>query len=554
MADSPARALSRRVVELTLKELKEEEKRSLVVKLPFNPQHATRRRDSANHTTIAGAAADIEAANAMQESEFVPAQSPPSVNSTMSTTTPKFDPRMYGRERSSRPRAKPNYTDSVPRGPQAPAKKRKLSHDGGDVQFLPTPPPTAPSQVPTPPHEADSNMSYMPAPAASHTDLLRNVRPLRDEAGDRRYVEAMLRELQACLGEKRNTVHKRSAGRILDLLSMAEFPAANEAKFLSRDEALAEVAPGTFFNGPIITAEQQPLPLSNVSAFLEEFYDVSVRAHIQDSGASTGKTASSVRTVSMRQVKERFSSAESENPPWNLLELATHHDDGLRPFFLSNEDCRLITKLKIPQSADETRRRKYEPGFKDVEKWALLAQAGALTEPHQDSHGYSTFITLNQGCIGFGWLSHPSEEERAAWKRNPQYFRGGRWRYVVLKPGQTVFFPAGTVHMVFRLRAAGDSLAFGGHVLRCSNIVHWVKTLLEEHENPDIVNEDLSEAAVGYLERVEKFVNQAGKLGQLEKWGGSQSIAEFKRLKKQFVALPKPKKPVGKKSANAATA
>ncbi|KAF2212048.1 hypothetical protein CERZMDRAFT_97963 [Cercospora zeae-maydis SCOH1-5] len=557
MADSPACALSQKVVTLTPKE--KEEMRSLVVKLPFKrrledaPQHATRRRDPANHTTTAGAVADVEADNETQESAAVPMQTSTSTINTMSPITPKFDPRMYGRERSSRPRAKPIYTDSVPRGPQAPAKKRKLSPDVEDVQSLPTPPPTAPSQVPTPPHEADSVMSYMPAPAASHTDLLRNVRPVRDEEGDRRYIEAMMLELQASVKEKRNTVHKRSAGRILDLLSMAEFPAADEAKFLSRDEALAEVEPGKFFNGPIITAEQQPLSLSNVSEFLGEYYENSVKAHIQDSGASTGKTGSSVRTVSMRQVKERFSSGKPENYPWNLLELATHHDDGLRPLFLSNEDCRLITKLKIPQSADETRRRKYEPGFKDVEKWALLAQAGALTEPHQDSHGYSTFITLNQGCIGFGWLSHPSAEERAAWRRNPQYFRGGRWRYVVLKPGQTVFFPAGTVHMVFRLREAGDSLAFGGHVLRCSNIVHWVKTLLDEHENPDIVNEDLSEAAVGYLERVEKFVNQAGKLGQQEKWGGSQAIAEFKKLKKQFMELPKPKKLAGKKSANAAT-
>lgn len=354
--------------------------------------------------------------------------------------------------------------------------------------------------------------------------------------------------------QKRLSVHKRSAGRIRDLLFLATLPEEGEVKFLSKDEALAELAPGNFFNGPIITAEQQPLPLSNVDEFLGEYYDDAATVHIQDSSASTGKTATWARSVTMKQVKERFQEPSTpEHCPWNMLELATHHDDGLRPAFLNNEDCRLITKLKIPNLSDETRRRKYEPGFKEVEKWALLAEAGALTEPHQDSHGYSTFITVNQGCVGFGWLSHPTPAERAAWRRDPQHFREGRWRYVILKPGQTVFFPAGTVHMVFRLKAAGNSLAFGGHILRCSNIVHWVTTILEEHGNQNIVNEDLGDAAVGYLERVDRFVEQAKKQGTEDKWGGIESIKEFQKLKQRFMSLPKPRvSPPRKKSAKTA--
>lgn len=368
------------------------------------------------------------------------------------------------------------------------------------------------------------------------------MRPLRDMFWDQQYLDAMLEELEDVLAQKRNSVHKRSAGRIRDLLSLATYPNDGDAKFLSKDEALAALAPGQFFNGPIFTAEQQPLALSTVPEFLGEYYDDTATVHIQDSSASTGKTATWARAVTMKQVKDRFE--ENKTPdhcPWNMLELATHHEDGLRPVFLNNEDCRLITKLKIPNHADETRRKKYEAGFKEVEKWALLAEAGALTEPHQDSHGYSTYITINQGCVGFGWLSHPTREERVAWGRDPQHFRDGRWRYVILKPGQTVFFPAGTVHMVFRLKAAGDSLAFGGHVLRCSNIVHWVTTILEEHGNPNIVNEDLGDPAVGYLERVEKFVNQANKKGTEHKWGGKDNIKEFKRLKEQFMSLPKPR-------------
>ncbi|USW51764.1 Putative JmjC domain-containing protein [Septoria linicola] len=506
---------------------------------------------------MAGAAVDVEPtrlSKCMQD----PVQLPGATTNgdTMAQTAVKFDPRMYGRERSTRKRTiTPPQTELVPLEPSPSAKRRKLNHELGKSQSAATPrvASSAPTQLATPPQESEAEMMiFIPPPVASHVDGRGNVRPLRDEIGDRRYVEAMMQELQGVIAQKRVTVHRRSAARIADLLSLADYPDEEEAKFVSRDEALAELAPGKFFNGPIITAEQQPLPLSTTSQFLEEYYDDNATVHIQDSSSSIGKTGTWARSVSMRQVKERFQQTRAaDHCPWNMLELATHHDDGLRPSFLNNEDCRLITKLKIPDYADETRRRKYEPGWKEVEKWALLAEAGALTEPHQDSHGYSTFITFNQGCVGFGWLSNPSKQERDAWKRNPQIFRGGKWRYVVLKPGQTVFFPAGTVHMVFRLRAAGDSLAFGGHILRCSNIVHWINTILDEHENQNIVNEDLGESAAGYLERVDRFVDQARRQGQEDKWGGQQSINEFKRLLAKFRRLPKPKSLSSKKTSKA---
>lgn len=125
---------------------------------------------------------------------------------------------------------------------------------------------------------------------------------------------------------------------------------------------------------------------------------------------------------------------------------------------------------------------------------------------------------------------------------------GDRFRYVVVKPGQTVYFPAGTVHFVFRLPSAGPTLAFGGHVLRCSNIVHWVKTLLEEQANPQVTNEDLTTSAPGYLDRVEKFVKQAKANGSVDKWGGTEAVAEFLRLKAKFMSKSRPTKRSGQGS------
>ncbi|KAF2170993.1 hypothetical protein M409DRAFT_63989 [Zasmidium cellare ATCC 36951] len=330
---------------------------------------------------------------------------------------------------------------------------------------------------------------------------------------------------------------KRQAVRILELLELGAYPSEEEALFLTTEEATAEVAQGQFTKRIIVTTDQQRVPLQTVDQFLGEYYDEDALVWIQDPEVRPTKKAPITRQVKISQVKERFA-AEPTNKPWNLLELATHCDDGLRPMFLNNEDCRLLTKLKIPEShaGPEARRRTYLPGYKEVEKWALVAEAGALTEPHQDSHGYSTFITVNMGLVGFGWLSNPTKADRDAWRRNPSNFRGGQWRYIVLKPGQTVYFPAGTVHFVFRLAAAGNTLAFGGHILRCSNIVHWVRTLLEERDQKEVTNEDLTDSAPGYLARVEKFVNQAKVNGTAEKWGGEESIEEFLRLKKEFLS------------------
>ncbi|KAK4569916.1 hypothetical protein LTR86_002885 [Recurvomyces mirabilis] len=326
----------------------------------------------------------------------------------------------------------------------------------------------------------------------------------------------------------------RQAKRIMDLLNVAEPPRTGEALWLvTPDQAAKWLAPGQYFDGPIVVHGQQILPLQSIDDFLGEHFDDSIQVSIQD--PSTYKVPH-VRDVTMRQVKERFSQPVTGNP-WNLLELATHREDGLRPAFLNTSECSLLTKVKLPGSGDTASRRGFTDGWKEVEKWTLVAQAGALTEPHQDSHGYSTYISVNQGVVGFGWLSKPTAGERAGWCGHHDSYIGGRWRYVILRPGMTVYFPAGTVHFVFRHPDAGNTLAFGGHVLRCSQIVRWINVLLQESAIPNVTNEDLSLSAPGYLKSVEKFVKQALKTGQMEKWGGKESIESFLEKKKEFEKL-----------------
>ncbi|KAF7189864.1 hypothetical protein HII31_08686 [Pseudocercospora fuligena] len=421
----------------------------------------------------------------------------------------------------------------------------KRAKRGSEAESAPLesrlPPATRSSSTPTMNPPAQPNSASGPEKYPSRPPIHNEYgtrAPVRDKHSADRYVEAVIESCEAHLANTRTqTVYSTSAYRIVELLRKAKFASEREAKFLSRDEAQVETSANKFFNGPIVTQGQQTLPLQSAEDFLGEYYEPDAKIHIQDSSVKVGKNFIAVRPVRVEQVKERLLEAQpkSNQLPWNCLELATHHSDGLRPSFLQNEDCRLLTKLKIPDSADEARRKTYEQGYKEIETWALLAESGALTEPHQDSHGYSTFITVNQGEVGFGFLSHPTVEEREGWRKHPQQFTGGKWRYIVLKPGQTVYFPAGTVHMVFRLPSAGHTLAFGGHVLRCSNIVHWVKTLIEERDHPNITNEDLLDSSSGYLARVERFVTRALENGTAEKWGGKDSIAEFLTLKKEFL-------------------
>ncbi|KAI7513185.1 hypothetical protein KC347_g1760 [Hortaea werneckii] len=307
------------------------------------------------------------------------------------------------------------------------------------------------------------------------------------------------------------------------------------------EQAAQQLEANVYYPNPIFIAGQQSLPLQTVDSFLSEMYDHNMEVHVQDPDLKVANGAQHIKRVTIGKVKEHFAKP-CTGSPWNLLELATHYDEGIRPAFLNSEDCRLLTKLKFPNRGDTASRKGYDPGWKEVEKWALIAQAGALTEPHQDSHGYSTFITINQGIFGYGWLSNPTAEERAAWAASPDHYVDGRWRYAILRPGQTVYFPTATIHFVFRLPAAGNTLAFGGHVLRNSQIVRWVKCLIDEKKDSSITNEDLTVSAPAYLGRVSKFVKQALKRddeAEMAKWGGQDAILEFLKLKAEFDKMGK---------------
>nr|POE78484.1 hypothetical protein CFP56_60716 [Quercus suber] len=355
--------------------------------------------------------------------------------------------------------------------------------------------------------------------------------PLHDIVGDRAFVEALKCVLEKQSTHKLSTWMKWSCRRVLGLLEIAEPPNGTEALFLSGDDATKQLSCSSQFDGPIFAEGQQTLDLQSLDDFFDEQYDDDATVFVQVPSVPLS-SKSWCQAKKMSEVKEHFAQPVGSYP-WNLLELASHIEDGTRPRFLNQENCRLLTKIKFPGKKSAARNG-YLPGWKEVEKWVLVAEAGAVTGPHQDSHGFNTYITVQQGLVGFGWLSNPTPDERAAWVADTDHFAGGRWRYVVLKPGQTVAFPSGTVHFVFRSPTGGHTLAFGGHYLRCSQIVSWVQTILEEQANGSVTNEDLTVSAPEYMNQVEKFVRAAARQGKEDLWGGPHAIAKFLELKDAF--------------------
>ncbi|KAK7225164.1 hypothetical protein V2G26_013167 [Clonostachys chloroleuca] len=141
------------------------------------------------------------------------------------------------------------------------------------------------------------------------------------------------------------------------------------------------------------------------------------------------------------------------------------------PSFLTGRNCQLLGRIRDQvlngYSAERVQVSRDDwLEWKDIEHWALLYEGGYCTAPHMDSHSLVTWITVQQGCFGFVWMLRPTGDQRREWMKDIEHYDDDqRWRYWVLKPGQTVYFPSGTIHGVFRLRGE-QTLALGGHILQ----------------------------------------------------------------------------------------
>lgn len=162
----------------------------------------------------------------------------------------------------------------------------------------------------------------------------------------------------------------------------------------------------------------------------------------------------------------------------------------------------------------------------------MLAEPGCITYPHWDKFSTSTWISCLEGEIGFGWLAEPSEEEKMAWLEDVAKPKG-RYAFKVLRPGDAVYMPPGTIHFVFRRPGGGQTMGLASQMLRRADAVSWLQHLKIELEYAQ--KEALEEAPYVHVvpAMVQGFfhlINSALGQGDYEKFGGRQRIEEMVEL------------------------
>jgi hypothetical protein len=369
-------------------------------------------------------------------------------------------------------------------------------------------------------------------------------RPVHDTTGDAVFREQVLahlahnvvRRAAKTWGEQNNIV-------MYDLLSRARQPVTSgrddeiEAYFLTGEEAEGRLDSNSVLHGPIVTENQQQLKwdLRKGKPLVQLFRRlVNLNRSVSVQKPSRSLEISSFVQMQLSDVRNKFQENVSKDP-LNVLEMGSPLPRSILPSFLTGEDCQLLGRVRDAVLNGDSGERPAASitewsQWKDVEDWVLLAQGGAQTLLHQDSCGKATWLTVQQGRVGFGWISRPSEEVLRSWSADPINYTGEKLRYVVLSPGQTIYFEAGTIHFVFR-PVQDPTFLLGGHIMRWSRVDSMMEIVLNQLRFPDTTNEDLLPSAKVYVETVIALVSDLQRQGSIEELGGEKAVARFSQLK-----------------------
>lgn len=306
-----------------------------------------------------------------------------------------------------------------------------------------------------------------------------------------------------------------------------------DAGFLSGEEAASVIEKGGE-NIPLFTEGQQQFQWTDstrrpIAQLFHRMEDLTREVSVQI--PSHNFDLPSYETKSLEDIRNRFLAGYTSQDPWNVLDLRSPLPPAILPKFLTGENCQLLPRIRDAllegHSAERTKASREEWNeWTDLLEWVLMSEGGHNTAPHMDSHGWSTWITIQEGHFGFGWLARPTEKEQDTWMNDPLGYAGGKWRCAILKPGQTVFFPSGTIHFVFRLHEE-QTLALGGHLLQWTALERWVQVILYQLKNPNITNEDLGTAPLKYIRTARKLVENRVAMSRLGSMGGMPAVARF---------------------------
>lgn len=326
-------------------------------------------------------------------------------------------------------------------------------------------------------------------------------------------------------------------------------PAA-QALFRSTEPVCAPV----FLTGqkiPILDPENDARPIEQVFPWLDmdEGHDVAdLQKEAEDHGGRFPE-----RSVTTAEIRERFVNDNQEQAyPWNFLEIPLPTVAESMPDFLRHPNCNMMRDiLRFIQSPDiddicpatcpnhgktAERCQKHLLTADEVvvlnqvyRHWLgtiMIAEAGALTQPHFDTFGFGTFICCAEGEIGFAWTSEATARKKGVSARDRLLFK-------VLRPGDAVYMDPGRYHLVFRLPGGKQTMGSSPRVLRYGDVERWLDIISLELQNA-IDNEPLDDSHIlvwrGLVMGTRYLITQARKGETFEKFGGEKTVRGAEKL------------------------
>ncbi|CAG7565204.1 unnamed protein product [Fusarium equiseti] len=264
----------------------------------------------------------------------------------------------------------------------------------------------------------------------------------------------------------RNTHRHAAAREILAILKDGTYPSPEEALFCTPETAATLVDSDTV----LVVQDQQPFNWGNkpIERLFRDWppkrlLDKQIRVTILDCPTSSPPT----RHCTPENIKRKFTEGFAPYERWNVLDI--RNDIPVpRPEFLREKNSLLLHEFR---KLDERLVRARTLDF------MLLSEGGNHTLMHVDPFGLATFITVQQGEVGFGWIVNATMQDYLDIHKTvvPNSLKE-KARYMILRPGQTVFMPSGTIHFVFRKNDT-STLATGGHVLTWKSVVKWLRVM-----------------------------------------------------------------------------
>ena len=371
---------------------------------------------------------------------------------------------------------------------------------------------------------------------------------------DRQWLARVMKEFEALQYAKTSDLYEKIE-RAKEYLSSFESPthqdqyvfsSAEDARRLLIEQDALDV-PVFVQNGTdtcTIDPEKHNRPIEQVFAYFtndQEWFEHHGQSHMD---------ADESPTWTLQQITNRFRQHNGYVEfPLNFPDIATPFINKAQPAFVQSSSCTLLHDLlrgvlnvnekDVGAEPPKQRNRPYltnDEMLTLTQAWQLwqgttmLSEAGTITTAHFDEYSMPTWISCAEGEIGFAWLSHPTSNQRVQWKLKPAAKPTGRWVFRVLRPGDALYMPSGTVHFVLRRPRGKQTLGFAGHVLRNQDLKRWLATLsIELSAETQLKDDDRAPYDLvlpPLLREVRVLIAAVRSAGHEARFGGEHKLAE----------------------------